>query len=114
KINLSLNEECYGVILASRMLQGGPYSCLEDFVVTAFDKDGNPIGDTITSEYIGQTLITEVLAPNGNKCWGEVFVEDKRPAILDCQPAYTTCKGNTEPGSPLPHIIPFKADLSMP
>lgn len=110
-LNISLSDACEGIITPENVLEGGPYGCLEDFKVTIYDINNNPIGNKVDARHIGQKLKVEVLAPNGNKCWGYVLVEDKKGPDLECKPIYTTCAGSTVPGSPLPRNITFRSDV---
>lgn len=110
-LNISLSDSCIGVVTPENVLEGGPYGCLGDFRVIIYDINNNPIGNTVDARHVGQKLKVEVLAPNGNKCWGNLLVEDKKGPDLDCKPIYTTCAGSTVPGSPLPRNITFRSDV---
>ena len=111
-LNLSVDQNCEIVVTPLMMLEGGPYGCLDEYIVTVFDPNNNPIGNTIPYKYLNQPLKTEVLSPDGNRCWGLVTLEDKAPPVLECDPIYTTCKGDIKPGSLLPTKITYKAQAT--
>ncbi len=84
-VHISLDESCEAVIVPSMILeQDVSYDHFYDVVLS--DQDGNIIGNTITAEYVGQTLMVMVVNncnENGNSCWGNILVEDKlAPEIL--------------------------------
>lgn len=111
-LQLSLDEECMMVVTADMILEGGPYGCLDNYVVEIQDSKGVNYGNTLTAENIGQDLKVRVTSPENNSCWGKIILEDKAPAPLDCVPGYTTCQGDTEPGAALSPSIPFRATVS--
>ena len=96
-INVSVDENCNITIGADMFLEGGPYSCFDDYIVRIRPFGGaayleiDPVtGDTDAN---GATLpipvgqhIYEVIDPiTGNTCWGYFTVEDKFPPTLTCE-----------------------------
>ncbi|MCO6459843.1 MAG: proprotein convertase P-domain-containing protein, partial [Saprospiraceae bacterium] len=86
-VNVSLDpENCTAVLNADMILEGGPYGCYDDYEVALGTSMAGPfnLGNTVTCANIGQTLAVQVTAPNGNRCWGWVKIEDKIPPTVDC------------------------------
>jgi hypothetical protein len=79
-------ESCTATINADMVLEGGPYGCYDNYTVALGTSMAGPfnLGNTVTCNNIGQTLAVQVTAPNGNRCWGWVLVEDKIPPTIDC------------------------------
>jgi len=79
-------ENCEAVINADQVLEGGPYGCYDNYTVALGTSMTGPfnLGNTVTCANIGQTLAVQVTAPNGNRCWGWILVEDKIPPTVDC------------------------------
>lgn len=79
-------ESCTATINADMILEGGPYGCYDNYTVALGTSMAGPfnLGNTVTCNNIGQTLAVQVTAPNGNRCWGWVLVEDKIPPTIDC------------------------------
>lgn len=111
KIQVSLDDECEAVITADEVLEGGPYSCYGDYIVTLYNKLNQPIGNIVNEAYIGQTLKVSVTDNNGNSCWGLVLIEDKNPTPLECEDVYTTCESSLKPGTLQPSRITVPASL---
>ena len=111
-VNVSVDDQCLADVKADQILQGGPYGCYDNYIVEVYNQQNQPIGNLLGSQYVGQTLTVKVTGPNSNACWGMVKIEDKAPAVLECEPIYTTCKGALTPGAPLPQMITFKSDQS--
>lgn len=111
-VQISLDTLCETTVDPDEILEGDHYGCYGNYEVVIYNKLNQPIGNVINKTYIGQTLKVSVFNQAGNSCWGLIKVEDKKPAILDCSPIYTTCAGDLEPGSPLPDLITVQADLS--
>ncbi len=110
-VNISLDDECMAEVGADEILEGGPYSCYDDYQVVIYNLANKPIGNILNASHVGLKLKVEVVAPNNNRCWGEIKVEDKNPPVLECADVYTSCSGSLEPGSSIPSNITFAADL---
>ncbi len=92
-LNVPLNNQCFAVITPGMILSDlSIYPCPDDFEVTVFDVPGNPIGDTIGSEWVGFTLRAEVTSLAGGYTVESflTFFDDFQPDI--------TCPPNTNTG----------------
>jgi hypothetical protein len=92
-INVSLgfaNGECRTVLGADDILEGGPYRCYDDYIVTITYPQIPGInsyaeGNIVDFSHVGLTLTVMVTDPiTGNRCWGQIKVEDKLPPVLEC------------------------------
>jgi subtilisin-like proprotein convertase family protein len=108
-VNISLDTACMATVTPDEILEGGPYGCDDNYDVVIYNKQNQPIGDKLTSAHVGQTLKVTVFDSANNSCWGQIKVEDKSPAVLDCQPVYTTCVGDLKPGSNLSSRLTYQA-----
>ncbi|MCB0577599.1 MAG: hypothetical protein KDC61_23765, partial [Saprospiraceae bacterium] len=62
---------------------------------------------------IGKTYAVQVIDPDtGNKCWGNVKIEDKLAPVLDCQPQTAVCNQDLTPGIDIGTI--FAVTNSLP
>jgi len=104
-VNISMDGNCEAIITPDMVLEGGPYGCYDNYTVTIKDEDGNSYGNVVTADMVGLNLIVEIQDPNGNICWGDVFIEDKLGPQLECGTTNTQCTESTEPGSPLASTI---------
>ena len=108
QVNISVNTMCEATILADMVLEGEDEECadLGFYKVEIFDLDDNPIALPLSSQFIGQHL--KVVVTNiacGNSCWGDLFVEDKTPPILNCDSDTVRCNED---------ISPFNPDIGFP
>jgi hypothetical protein len=97
-VNISVDANCEAVINADMILEGGPYSCYDDYTVE-LRLNGvlqNPI-NVVDHRHVGRTLEATVIAPNGNRCWGNVLVEDKILPNLVCEDAFAECGADITP-----------------
>src|SRR5690606_27113470 len=101
-VNVSLGfdteEGCIAEVGADDILEGGPYGCYDDYIVTitypqipgintypSDDYVDTLAANVIDWTHIGLTLTVLVTDPEtGNSCWGKIFVEDKQAPLLDC------------------------------
>ncbi|MGK0314570.1 MAG: hypothetical protein ACI86M_000790 [Saprospiraceae bacterium] len=113
QVQISLDEECMEIVTADLILEGGPYSCYDEYTVEIEDDNGNNYGNVVTGDNIGQNLTVRVTGPNNNSCWGKLVVEDKAPAYLDCIDVTTTCFGDIFPGSPIAERVTFPASIDQ-
>ena len=105
-VNLSLDASCEACITPDMLLEGGSYSCYDNYIVEVFechDPDCPPIPTSpcVGLENIGDTLIVTVTDPvSGNYCWGQVYVEDKLIPDVECPEDVTVkCNASTEPSN---------------
>ena len=84
-VQASLDANGQALIGADMVLEGGPYGCYDDYQVEVLDENGESLGNLLTCENIGYSYTVRVTDPDtGNKCWGQVKVEDKMPPTIDC------------------------------
>lgn len=95
-INISVDESCMVTIGADLFLEGGPYSCFDDYIVRIRPFGGAAYLEldpwTHETDANGAYLalpsgqhIYEVIDPiTGNTCWGYFTIEDKFPPTLEC------------------------------
>ena len=90
-LNISLGDQCEVLITADVMLEG--MILPEDsYTIEVRDKNNILIDPLIDGDYIGQTLeITVIHNCTGNKCWGNVTIEDKIAPVISCQDTVLTC-----------------------
>jgi len=95
-VQVSMDEDCNVVLNADQILEGGPYGCYDNYIVE-LDRIA-PYGNgpwtpgVLGPNDVGHTYGVRVTDPKtGNKCWGNLKVEDKLPPVLDCQPASLPC-----------------------
>lgn len=93
-IQVSLDTDCQAVISAEYILEGGPYSCYDDYPVNILDALGNSYGNVVDETFIGTIWTVVVSNQNGSSCWGQLEVDDKLPPIVNC-PVDTTMYCNT-------------------
>jgi hypothetical protein len=97
-VYVSVDENCQAIVGADMVLEGGPYSCYDDYTVE-LRLNGvlqNP-RNVVDHRHIGQTLEATVIAPNGNRCWGNILVEDKIAPNLVCEDAFAECGADITP-----------------
>lgn len=100
-VNISLDTDCTRVVGAGQLLQGGPYSCFDNYTVDILDEFGVGMGNVLDASHINQSFEVIVTDQNSNSCMSNIFVEDKQPVVLDCQDINTSCHGSTDPGAPI-------------
>ncbi|HRF37834.1 MAG TPA: hypothetical protein PK198_03515, partial [Saprospiraceae bacterium] len=91
-LNVPLNNQCYTVITPFMTLSDlNAYPCMDDFYVVVFDVPGNPIGDTIGSEWVGFTLRAVTYSYNGLfEVESFLTFEDEIDPNITCPPPATT------------------------
>jgi len=105
-INFTVDQNCSGVVNADQVLEGGPYGCYDNYVVqvdkTAPFGNGPWVPAVFGPGDIGKNYQIRVTDPTtGNKCWGNIKVEDKLPPVLTCPPYTLACNTNlTNPYAP--------------
>ncbi|MGA1582848.1 MAG: HYR domain-containing protein [Saprospiraceae bacterium] len=98
-VNISLDAvDCIEEVTADLILEGGPYGCYDDYLVSLFDENGISIGSQLSSDQIGQTVTVIVTDPEtGNSCEGLIYVEDKSPPELNCSDLTVNCDDSVIP-----------------
>jgi len=57
------------------VLEGGPYTCIDQYFITCQDSDGNPVSCTFDESQVGEDYICIVTDfQTGNSCWSEFDV----------------------------------------
>jgi len=85
-VYLTVQQNGTAVVNADMVLEGGPYGCYSNYLVSITDAMGLDYGNTVTCDEIGDFLIAKVMDPvSGNSCWGQIVLEDKTPPIINCQ-----------------------------
>ncbi len=97
EVQISIDQDGIVIVGADDVLEGGPYGCYDDFLVTIHDADGNQFGNTLTCDNIGDLLTVKVINPeNNNACWGTIVLEDKLPPVLFCPNWTVSCTRTIE------------------
>ena len=95
-VYVSLDQSCSYCLGADGVLEGGPYHCYDDYIVEV-DKtlpygNGPWVPACFGPADIGKTYQVRVTDnETGNKCWGNVKIEDKLPPVLDCPAVLLPC-----------------------
>ncbi|GEM_PF-579658 len=81
-VQFSLGNDCTGTVNPVNMLTNY-WSCQGPLTLNYFDAGNNPLGTTLTSAQLGQTVNVHVKHNWTNlTCWGTVYVKDaKKPSI---------------------------------
>ncbi|MEO6759229.1 MAG: PKD-like domain-containing protein, partial [Saprospiraceae bacterium] len=94
-VYLSLDVDCVSEILPDDILEG-TYGCFDDYIVE-LDKtlpygNGPWVPGVVNASDIGKTYQVRVThLVSGNKCWGNIKIEDKLPPVLTCLPFTLPC-----------------------
>lgn len=101
EVQVSVDENCEALINADMVLEGGPYSCYNDYNVeiftqmpsSTFNAHGNVSNPVAPGSYwVG------IYDQSGNNCWGHITVLDKLPPFLFCRDVAVECD------EPLPSV----------
>ncbi|MEI6411399.1 MAG: proprotein convertase P-domain-containing protein, partial [Bacteroidota bacterium] len=101
-VYFSIDEDCNAVIGADQILEGGPYGCYDNYIVeldrTAPFGNGPWTPGVVGLADVGKTYQVRVTDPKtGNKCWGNIKIEDKLAPKLTCCDVTLPCNANTAP-----------------
>ena len=91
-VNISMNAACTANILPSQILKGGPFQCLDNYIVEVYNgvnlisRSTPTVPAVVGSAWVGQTLMAKVFDAinTNNSCWGNVLLEDKLPPVITC------------------------------
>ena len=85
QVNVPLNSQCKATIVPNMILEGD-YPCInDDYVVTIFNQQGQPIGNMVTGEHAGQLLMVQVSSLGGGYTGvGSILVLDLLPPSIEC------------------------------
>ncbi len=91
KVQVPLGPDCSSVIIPDMILEG-TYPCIDtDYLVNVLDPNGVPIGNTVTGEYAGQTLMVVVSSVSGGlSTMGRIEVVDNTNPVSECPEAVTS------------------------
>jgi hypothetical protein len=115
-VQFSLGEDCDTRVGADDVLEGGPYSCYDDYIVTVMGPNGQPLPSSpfVGNAQIGNCYTVKVTDPStGNSCWGSICVEDKLPPVMVCTDLEVNC-GQEIPLAPSPAFFAAQAPLQYP
>ncbi|MCB0641758.1 MAG: HYR domain-containing protein, partial [Phaeodactylibacter sp.] len=97
-VTIALDASGVAVIGAEMILEGGPYGCYDDYIVSIEGGD-----NLVDCGDIGFELTVSVTDPEtGNYCWGAINVEDKLAPTFDCPTAPVQISCIQDPGRVLP------------
>ncbi|MEI6409649.1 MAG: hypothetical protein WCR52_09725, partial [Bacteroidota bacterium] len=94
-VYVSLDVDCVTEITPDDILEGS-YGCYDDYIVE-LDKtvpygNGPWVPATVNASDIGQTYQVRVThLVSGNKCWGNVKIEDKLAPEIQCTDVHLSC-----------------------
>lgn len=87
QVNASLGSDCMITLIPDHVMEGD-YPCIDDYIVTVFDPNGVPLGNKVSSDYMGQILRVEITTKAGGYFGrGNVlFIDSAPPVIAQCAP----------------------------
>lgn len=86
-VNVTLGFDDCEAIITPEMVMAGDYPCIDDFIVTVFDENGFPIGNTVNGTHAGQTLNVMVMSEAGEFIGdGQIDISDVDAPTIDCPP----------------------------
>jgi len=113
-VYVSLDKTCSYCLGADGVLEGGPYRCYDKYIVEV-DKtlpygNGPWVPACFGPSDINKTYQVRVTDPvTGNKCWGNVKVEDKLAPVLECRDYAIACNGDANANAePAPLITGYQ------
>ena len=113
QINLAVDGECHAIIDETALISN--YNSADTYTVTFTTEDGTIHTGNDIGQFLGQTLSFEVADNCGNKCWGNITVEDKTGSILnDCDDVVLSCAEFEEGTSAEDYKPSFHANCDMP
>jgi hypothetical protein len=87
QVNASLGADCMITLLPDHIMEG-TYPCIDDYIVTIFDPNGVPLGNKVSSDYMGAILRVEITTvAGGYSGMGNVLLLDNAPPVVaECAP----------------------------
>jgi hypothetical protein len=106
-ISLAL-PDCQYAVPVDTILEGGPYRCFDHYILEIDNiaplGNGPWVPAVVGVADIGQTYQIRVTDPDsGNKCWGNIFVQDVLPPQMQCSDITVDC-------GPAPEVPPVVTD----
>jgi len=94
RLNVSMDEDCMIILTPADVLQGAN-GCTNNLELILQYPSGTTHYDPpnkVDRSHVGYCFVYTVRDINtGNTTWGEVCIEDKSPAFIDCAPDTVTC-----------------------
>ncbi len=85
-VNITMDDDCRVVVTPDMLLTTAP-PCLSTYEVRIRDSRGMNIGNTITSQHVGQTLQATVIDKQTNaSCTSNITIFDQRKPVITCPP----------------------------
>ncbi|MEZ4908261.1 MAG: HYR domain-containing protein [Saprospiraceae bacterium] len=114
-VQVSVDEDCEAEINADMILEGGPYSCYDDYRVEIFTSmpavTYNAVGNVSNPVGPGHYVVG-VYDQTGNNCWGEINVLDKLPPVLECRDVAVDCEeGANSVDEPAPAVVGYQQQI---
>ncbi|HEB62653.1 MAG TPA: hypothetical protein ENI82_05830, partial [Bacteroidetes bacterium] len=86
-VQISVDDQCVGMVTPDMILEGGPYGCYDDYTVQIFssmpDNVTGAIGDIPNPAPLGNWVVG-IYDETGNNCWSTITVLDKIPPTIEC------------------------------
>jgi len=90
-LNISLASTCTLEITPDIILESPEFPD-DSYEITIEDANGNPVPNMLTADYLGETLeVTVTHICSGNRCWGDITLEDKLEPEIMCENDTLTC-----------------------
>ena len=111
-VQISVDEECIALINADMILEGGPYSCYDDYEVRIYDymptAPFNVPGNISNPVPLGNYVVG-IFDETGNNCWSTITVLDKLNPILECRDVSVSCEdGAGSVDEPAPGMVGYQ------
>ncbi|MEZ4896514.1 MAG: VWA domain-containing protein [Saprospiraceae bacterium] len=91
-VTVSLGNSCEFELDVADVLYNDVRGCDDPYKINVTSTAGLSLGNTLTTDQMGQTLIFNVIdTMTGNRCWGRVHVEDKLPPQIECRDLTISC-----------------------
>jgi hypothetical protein len=105
EVQISLGQDCEYVVSANDLLAGGPYGCIDNYVVVVGEGTPDkytpiPTSPIVTKNEIGKKLIYTITDPlSGLTCWGYITIEDKLGPLIIGSSYTASCTDDISPDS---------------
>ena len=100
QVKVSLASDCQRIVGPADVLAMEVLSCYDPYKIIIYDADGNALGNTVNESHVGQKLTYTIIDTlNGNRCWGDLKVEQSYPPAFTCVDDTISC---LDPIPPVP------------